>query len=226
MELSLLFTSIKIAFVATFFTLILGVLGAYMVMKQKKYRGVIDTIFTLPIVLPPTVVGFFLLLIFGKNGYIGKFLNLFDVSLVFSVSGAIIAAVVVSFPLMYRTTRSAFAQIDKDVISVARTLGLSEWTIFFKIIIPTSYSGIFAGAILSFARALGEFGATMMFAGNIPGKTQTISIKIYTAVQAGNYPMAFQWVGVILLISFVSIGALNFFETKQSFHSKNKGGSL
>lgn len=222
MDLSPLIISIKISIISTIFTIILGVLAAYTVSRLKKFHTIIDIIFTLPIILPPTVVGFFLLVGLGKNSFIGQFLNKFDINLVFSLTGAIIASIVVSLPLMYRTVRGAFAQVDSDIIYAARTLGISEFDIFKKILIPTCYPGIIAGAVLSFARALGEFGATMMFSGNIPGKTQTISIKIYTEVQAGNYDIAYQWVGIIMIMSLISISSLNYFEHKQAVVIKGK----
>lgn len=183
-------------------------------MQIKKYQGFIDGIITLPLVLPPTVVGFSYCY-FRKNSFIGQFLAVFDINIIFSWPATVITAVVVSFPLMYRTTRGAFEQIDKDLIFAARTLGMSEEKIFWKIILPLAKSGILAGAILSFARALGEFGATIMLAGNIPGKTQTMSTAIYSAVQANDQETAFVWAGIIIIVSLMVMVLMNYWLKQQ-----------
>ncbi len=209
--MSPLIISLKVASYATIITFVLGLLAARLVVSMKYGKSFMDCLFSLPLVLPPTVVGFFLLIIFGRNGTLGQMLDSIGVSVVFDIKGAIISSVIVSFPLMYRTVRGAFEQIDKTYVYAARTVGMSEWKIFRKIIIPLSYPGILAGTVLTFARALGEFGATIMLAGNIPGKTQTISVAIYTAVQGGNRELAYKWTGVIMIISFVSILAMNYF---------------
>lgn len=210
MDYSPFFISIKVAFGATLITFFLGLPAAGLVARLKRGRAIADCIFSLPLVLPPTVVGFFLLLAFGKNSPVGNFLMNAGINIVFDIKGAIISAVVVSFPLMYRTVLGAFEQVDKNYIYAARTLGMSETKIFRKIIVPIAYPGILAGVILSFARALGEFGATIMLAGNIPGKTQTVSVAIYTAVQGGNRTLAYKWTMVIMAISFMSILLMNF----------------
>ena len=185
MNFSPLWISIKTSLLATLITFILGIIVSYLVVNYKgRFKGFIDGIFTLPLILPPTVLGFFLLLICGKNGPIGKLLKLFDTNIIFSWTATVIAATVVAFPMMYRTTRSSFEQIDPNIISAARTLGLSEFKIFYKIAIPLAWPGIIAGIVLSFARAMGEFGATLMIAGNIPGKTQTMPLAIFFAVFA------------------------------------------
>ncbi|MFW5649358.1 MAG: molybdate ABC transporter permease subunit [Candidatus Alkaliphilus sp. MAG34] len=215
MDYSPLLISLKTSIIATFITFLIGVYVAYLVTKLNRFKGLIDGILTLPLVLPPTVVGFFLLISLGKNSIVGKYLALYDKSVVFSVTAAIIASTVVSLPLMYRTTRGAFEQLDRDIIHVAKTLGLSEHKIFLKIMLPNSFPSIMAGTILAFARALGEFGATIMVAGNIPGKTQTMSVAVYTAVQAGNRPLAYQWVFVMAIISFVSMIIMNKFDKNQ-----------
>lgn len=215
MDFSPLYISLKTASLATIITFILGIYAARFIVKLKKYQGFVDGIITLPLVLPPTVVGFFLLLILGKQSFVGKFLDLFDISIIFSWPATVITAVVVSFPLMYRTTRGAFEQIDKDLIFAARTLGMSEEKIFWKIILPLAKSGILAGTILSFARALGEFGATIMLAGNIPGKTQTMSTAIYSAVQANNQEMAFIWAGIIIIVSLIVMVLMNYWLKQQ-----------
>lgn len=215
MDFSPLYISLKTAGLATIITFILGIYAARFICKLKKYRGFIDGIITLPLVLPPTVVGFFLLLFLGKNSFIGQFLAVFDINIIFSWPATVITAVVVSFPLMYRTTRGAFEQIDKDLIFAARTLGMSEEKIFWKIILPLAKSGILAGAILSFARALGEFGATIMLAGNIPGKTQTMSTAIYSAVQANDQEAAFVWAGIIIIVSLMVMVLMNYWLKQQ-----------
>jgi len=203
------FISIQVAFLATFVTFFLGLIAANFVYKLKRGKGLIDTLFTLPMILPPTVAGFFLLLVFGRNGLIGSFLASIGISVVFSWVGAVIAAIFVSFPLMYRTARGAFEQIDPNVIHAAETLGFSKRKIFWTIKVPMAKSGILAGTILAFARALGEFGATIMLAGNIPGRTQTMAIAVFSAVSAGNRALAYIWVAILSMMSFVMIMLMN-----------------
>ncbi|MEG0855945.1 MAG: molybdate ABC transporter permease subunit [Terrisporobacter sp.] len=211
-----LYISIKTSLLATFITFFIGIGSAYLVAHYKgKWRGLIDSIFTLPLVLPPTVLGFFLLLFFGKNGPMGKLLALMDSSIIFTWTATVIAAVVVAFPMMYRSSRSAFEQIDNDLIAAAQTLGLSNWKIFYKIAIPLAWPGIIGGVVLSFARALGEFGATLMIAGNIPGKTQTMPLAIFFKVQAMDYKGAMLWVMTIVVISIGMIIILNKWSDKQ-----------
>lgn len=215
MNYSPLLISLKAAIISTLITFIIGIYSAYFATKLNKLKGLVDGILTLPLVLPPTVVGFLLLIFFGKNSIIGKLLSTFDSSIVFSSSANIIASTVVSFPLMYRTTRGAFEQLDRNIVYVARTLGLKEHEIFWKIVMPNCFSSIMAGTVLSFARAMGEFGATIMIAGNIPGKTQTMAVAVYSAVQAGNRALAYRWVLIMALLSFVSILLMNSFENKR-----------
>lgn len=211
-----LWISIRTSLLATFITFFIGIGSAYLVANyQGKWKGLIDSLFTLPLVLPPTVIGFFLLLLFGKNGPMGKLLALMDTSIIFTWSATVIAATVVAFPMMYRSARSAFEQIDIDLISAAKTLGLSNWKIFYKIAIPLAWPGIIGGIVLSFARALGEFGATLMIAGNIPGKTQTMPLAIFFEVQAMDYKGAMLWVMTIVAISVVMILILNKWSDKQ-----------
>lgn len=209
MDLFPLWLSLRVAFLATLLTFVLGLAAAYFTVKLRYGKGFLDGLFTLPLVLPPTVVGFFLLVLFGKNGVLGMLLARVGVTVIFSWSGAVVASMVVSFPLMYRTARGAFEQIDENLLSAARTLGMSEGTIFFRVTLPNSIPSVMAGTILAFARALGEFGATIMLAGNIPHRTQTLSIAIYSAVQAGDWGIAYQWTGIIIGISFVSIVLMN-----------------
>lgn len=208
-EISPLWVSLKVSVTAAFITFMLGVAAAWIVGRLKRGRSTADVLLSLPMVLPPTVVGFFLLMFFGKDGFLGKLLADMGTSVLFTWQGAVIAAVAVSFPIMYRTVRGAFDQIDKNIIDAARTLGMSESRIFFKIMIPMARPGIAAAALLSFARALGEFGATMMIAGNIPGKTQTMPIAVYTAIQGGNREAAYVWVFIIMAISFTIIFLMN-----------------
>nr|WP_173715201.1 molybdate ABC transporter permease subunit [Clostridium beijerinckii] len=216
MDFSPLWISIKTATLSTIITFFLGIIVSYRMSNFKgKSKGIIDGIFTLPLILPPTVVGFFLLLICGKNGPIGKLLELFNTSLIFSWSATVIAAIVVSFPMMYRTTRSAFEQIDINILSAARTLGLSEFKIFYKISIPLAMPGIIGGLVLSFARAMGEFGATLMLAGNIPGKTQTMPLAIFFAAEGGDMQKAILWVIIIVTLSLFLILILNYWSEVQ-----------
>ena len=223
MNYSPLQISMKVALLATFFTFFIGIYAAHKVANMRRLKGLVDGIFTLPMVLPPTVVGFFLLLLFGKNGLFGQFLAKIGMSVVFTWYGAVIAAAVVSFPLMYRTARGAFEQIDHNLIYAGRTLGMSEIKIFWRIILPNCWSGIAAGTVLSFARALGEFGATSMLAGNIPGKTQTMSLAIYSAVSGNNREKAYQWVVIIMAISFATMFIMNLL-TGYSVGKRRRGG--
>ena len=225
LDLSPLWISLKVALPATIFTFVLGICAARTVVKLKHGQAVLDGLFTLPLVLPPTVVGFFLLLAFGKNSLVGQFFSQFGFSFIFSWQGAVIASTVVSFPLMYRTVRGAFEQINPEYLYAARTLGMTERKIFRKIMLPLAWPGILAGTILSFARALGEFGATIMIAGNIPGKTQTMSVAVYTAVQAGDRESAFIWVMIIVCFSFVMMLALNFWTSFQVRLIRQKGAA-
>lgn len=214
MDYSPLWLSLRVAFLATLFTFILGILAAWLTVKLKRGKGIVDGLFTLPLVLPPTMVGFFLLVIFGKNGFIGQLLNQIGAPVVFTWTGAVIASAVVAFPLMYRTARGAFEQMDENLLNAGRTLGMTEKRLFFKVMIPNSVPSLLAGAVLAFARALGEFGATIMLAGNIPGKTQTVSVAIYTAVQSGNWELAYKWMFIIVGISFVTIMLMNMFTNR------------
>lgn len=215
MDLSPLWISIKTASLATVITFFIGIFAAHKIVRLKHFQGIIDGIVTLPMVLPPTVVGFFLLMLFGKRGLIGPVLSALDISIVFSWSATVISATVVSFPLMYRTTRGAFEQIDMNLVYAARTLGMSETKIFWKVILPNAWYGIAAGTVLAFARALGEFGATIMIAGNIPGRTQTLSTAVYSAVQNGDDAAAYKWVAIILAISFSVMMLMNYWTKNQ-----------
>ncbi len=210
MDLSPLWISLKIAVTATVITFILGLLTAWGVTYLRRGKHVVDGILSVPLVLPPTVVGFLLLILFGQNSAFGRFLNDIGVNLIFSWQGAVIAAVVVSFPVMYRGTRGAIEQVDETQIHAARTLGMREFTILRRVILPAAWPGIAAAAVLSFARALGEFGATIMIAGNLPGKTQTMSVAVYTAMQGGNRDLAFKWVLIIVTFSLTILILMNY----------------
>lgn len=203
--------SIKVTLTATTIIFFMGLSIAWLMTNYKgKWKGLIDGILTLPLVLPPTVAGFAILLLIGKNGPIGNFLNVFGVNIIFSWYAAVIAAIVVAFPLMYKTTMGAFEQIDPNVLSAARTLGASEWKVFWKVAVPIAWPGIAAAIALTFARCLGEFGATLMVAGSIPGKTETIPIAIYFATQSGEKEVALVWVMIIFAISLTVLVINNY----------------
>lgn len=211
LDWSYLVISLKTGVVATIVSFFLGLFAARKVVKLS-YRGkaIVDGILTLPMVLPPTVAGFFLLLIFSRRRPLGIFLNdTFDIQVVQTWLGCILAATVIAFPLMYRNARAAFEQIDANLVYAGRTLGMSEMSIFWRIVVPTAGPGIASGTILTFARAMGEYGATSMVAGNIPGKTGTISQRIAMVIQDGDYLTAGFWVIVILIICFFVIFAIN-----------------
>ena len=212
LDWSPLFISLKTGIMATFISFFLGIYAARKVVKTTPgKKAVIDGILTLPMVLPPTVAGFFLLLIFSKRRPFGIFLyETFDLKVVQSWLGCIIAATVIAFPLMYRNARAAFEQLDVNLIYAGRTLGMSDIRIFWKVVIPSAGPGIASGTILTFARALGEYGATSMLAGNIPGKTGTISQKIAMVIQDGDYATAGVWVAIVMLIAFLVIFSMNF----------------
>ena len=211
MNWSPLWISLKTGVVATIIAFFLGIFCARKIMKLKPAaRSILDGILTMPLVLPPTVAGFFLLLLFSLKRPFGKFLmEAFDFKVVQTWKGCIIAAAVIAFPLMYRNARAAFEQVDVNLIYAGRTLGMSEWNIFWKVIMPAARPGIASGTVLAFARAIGEYGATSMLAGNILGKTRTVSVAIASETAAGNYGTAGFWVAVILLISFVIVTLIN-----------------
>lgn len=217
LDWSPLFISIKTGIVATIFSFFLGIYAARKVVKTTPgKKAIIDGILTLPMVLPPTVAGFFLLLIFSRRRPFGIFLfENFGIKVVQTWLGCIIAATVISFPLMYRNARAAMEQIDVNLIYAGRTLGMSDTEIFWKVVIPTTGPGIASGTILTFARALGEYGATSMLAGNIPGKTGTISQKIAMVIQDGDYMTAGVWVAIVMVIAFLVIFLMNLISGKK-----------
>ena len=206
-----LWISLKTGVAATIFAFFLGVFCARKIMKLKPgARAVLDGILTMPLVLPPTVAGFCLLLLFSLKRPFGSFLlDNFDIKVVQTWTGCVIAASVIAFPLMYRNARAAFEQVDVNLIYAGRTLGMSESRIFWKVIIPAAGPGIASGTVLAFARAIGEYGATSMLAGNIPGRTSTISQKIAMVIQDSDYATAGFWAAVIMMIAFVVIYAMN-----------------
>lgn len=215
-DLSPLWLSLQSALAATVITFFLGIAAArWMVDYRGKGKALIEGLLISPLVLPPTVVGFLLLLLFGKNGPIGQLLLQVGVTVIFTWTATVITGTVVAFPLMYKTAQGAFAQIDANLLRAARTLGASEATVFWRVILPLAWPGIIAGIILAFARALGEFGATLMLAGNIPGQTQTIPVAIYFAVEAGDMKQASVWVLIILAISLTVLTAVNFLSDSQ-----------
>ncbi len=220
LDWSPLWISLKTGIVATILSFFLGIFAANRVMKASPGRkAVIDGILTLPMVLPPTVAGFFLLLLFSKRRPIGMFLfERFDIKIVQSWLGCIIAATVIAFPLMYRNARAAFEQVDVNLIYAGRTLGMSDSRIFLQVVIPAAGPGIVSGTILTFARALGEYGATSMLAGNIPGKTATISQRIAMVIQDGDYATAGVWTVIVILIAFLIIFLMNLISGKNMKH--------
>ena len=199
--------SLKVAFWATFLNLLLGIAVGFLLARRNfPGRDLLDTALTLPMVLPPTVLGYYLLVLFGRNGTIGQWLNhTFAIRLIFTWQGAVLAAMVVPFPLVFNLARAAFESVSPQLDQAARGLGLSESAVFLRVTLPLAWRGLLVGLLLAFARALGEFGATLMVAGSIPGQTQTLSIAVYEAVQAGNDSLANQ---LVLLISTVCITVL------------------
>jgi molybdate transport system permease protein len=184
--------SLKVAGVATAEAVVCGVCAAYLVSRYRfAGREILDAILTLPLVLPPTVIGYYLLVLIGRKGWIGAWLyKSFGISLVFTWQGAVLAAALVATPLIFKSARAAFEDVDSKLEDAARTLGLNELSVFIRVSLPLAWRGILAGSMLAFARAMGEFGATLIVAGNLPGRTQTLSLAVYEAVQAGNDHLA------------------------------------
>ncbi|MGI6328970.1 MAG: molybdate ABC transporter permease subunit [Dethiobacteria bacterium] len=216
MDMSPLCISLKTSLSATFLAFILGVTAAKLMSGYRgRFKSVLDGVLILPLVLPPTVVGFLLLVLFGRHGPLGQLLSSLGTTVIFSWSATVIASTVVAFPLMYRTTLGAFEQVDPNMLDAARTMGVPERSIFTGITIPLAWPGIAAGTILAFARALGEFGATLMLAGNIPGRTQTIPLTIFFLVESGRRARAALWVLIIIAISFLAITGLHYWTKRQ-----------
>ncbi|MFB5761316.1 molybdate ABC transporter permease subunit [Paenibacillus medicaginis] len=199
--------SLQVSMLSSLTVIVLGVAAAWWMSRQTfKGKTVVETIFMLPLVLPPTVVGFILLVILGRKSWFGHWMEwLFNAPIIFTWWAAVIAAVVVAFPLVYQTMKVGFSSVDQALEEAARSTGANEWQVFRYITLPLTYRSIASAYILGFARGLGEFGATLMIAGNIPGKTQTIPTAIFVAVDAGNMTMAWAWTGSMMVISFIML---------------------
>ena len=204
--------SIKVVLIAVITTFILTLIAVWGIglNKHKSIRS-LDFIFLLPLFIPPSAIGYLILIILGKNVWIGRFLNQnFNLSIIFTLSAAVIAGIMVSIPIMYQSIKSAITSVDEDIINAARVFGASEWVIWLKIILPLSINGILNGILLSFARAFGEFGATILVAGNIPRKTQTLPMAMYYAIENNNTEMATQ---ILLIILIVAIFLMSLYKT-------------
>lgn len=225
-NLSPLWLSFKTAAIATLIVFIGGVFLARVISRNSFYgKSIVEAVILLPLVLPPTVVGFGLLYLFGKNGFLGQLLSQwFDIQVVFSWYAVIIAAVVVSFPLMYQSAAAAFQQYELNIENAAYTMGASKWKVFWTISFPLAWPGLLSGLVLTFARALGEFGATLMLAGYIPNVTDTIPLAIYFAVESGNMEIAKFWVVVIVLLGFSAILWLNWWSKRHMMRFKERRG--
>lgn len=202
-----LWLTLKVAGVATLASFLVGVILAFLVARSRFWgREGVDSLATLPLVMPPTVLGYYLIVVIGRQGWLGRWLQeTWGISLIFTWQGAAVAAAVVSLPLIYKSARAAFEGVNPDLENAARTLGVSEVGVFLRVSLPLAWRGILAGAMMAFARAMGEFGATLMVAGNLPGKTQTLSIAVYDAMQSGNDQTA---IILVLLISTVCLTIL------------------
>lgn len=224
MDFSPLYLSIQIAVVSTLFVAITSLVLAQWIRTRRVYgKSVIEALILLPMVLPPTVVGFVLILLFGLHAPLGSFLNeTLGIKVVFTWVGAAIAAFVVSLPLMYQSTVAAFEKVDSRFENAARTMGVSEWNIFRRITLPLAWPGLIAGLLLAFTRGLGEFGATLMIAGYIPGQTATIPLEIYFSYEAGDMETATFWVVVVSLIGFAMITWINYWRNKMEKRQRRR----
>lgn len=206
MAQSPLLISLKVAACAIVCTFVLAIGAAWFLNRRSgPFPACLDAVCTLPLVLPPTVLGYYLILLVGRRGVFGKWLHECGINLIFSWQGAVLAAVLVIFPLIYKSARAALEQVDSHLEDAARTLGASEWRVFVSVSLPCAWKGIFAGLMLAFARGMGEFGATLMVAGNIPGKTQTLALAIYSAFQSGDDALA---LALVLVTSIICIAIL------------------
>lgn len=221
-----LYNSLRVAGISTILTFFAGIFAAYYIARAPKaVKGVLDCVLTLPMVLPPTVVGFFLLKTIGPLGPVGsRVLELWGFKMTMTWYSAIFATAIVAFPLMYRTMRGAFEAFDETLVHSGRTLGFSDTYIFWRVVMPGCKQGILAGTVLAFARALGEYGATTMVTGYIPGRTATISTTVYQLWREGNDLLAYKWVGINLMISFVILVAVNMLEKNRSQPKGSSGG--
>ncbi len=216
MDLTPLWISLKTVMASTVITFVIGVMAARWRMKFKgRSLDVIDGLLMFPLAMPPTVVGLFLLMVFGRNSPVGEALSALGISLVFSWPAAVLAAIIVSFPLMYQMLRAAFMQIDPSLLDVARIFGFSEWRILWQIMIPLCWASVAAGIILSFMRALGEFGATLMIAGNIPGRTQTMPLAIFFSVESGQTGQALGLSAIIMSVSVCVVALIGYISRQQ-----------
>ena len=214
-DLSPLWISLETAAATIVIVFFLGVLAAWWVerLPSESFKIFVDGIFTLPMVLPPTVAGFFLLVVFGNNRIVGRFfIDNFGIQIAFNWIATVLAAGVISFPLMYRSARGALVQVDKGIMEAGRSLGMTEWRIFWRLHLPNALPGIIAGGLLAFARGLGEFGATAMLAGNIAGKTRTLPLAVYSAVAAGDFDRAGVYVLIIVTICLAVVIGLNYYQ--------------
>ena len=214
-DLSPLWISLETAAATIVIVFFLGVLSAWCVerLPSESFKIFVDGIFTLPMVLPPTVAGFFLLVVFGNNRIVGRFfIDNFGIQIAFNWIATVLAAGVISFPLMYRSARGALVQVDKGIMEAGRSLGMTEWRIFWRLHLPNALPGIIAGGLLAFARGLGEFGATAMLAGNIAGKTRTLPLAVYSAVAAGDFDSAGVYVLIIVTICLAVVIGLNYYQ--------------
>ena len=213
-DFSPIWISLKTAIVTIFIVFFLGILAAWWVVRRRNEvsKIFVDGILSLPLVLPPTVTGFFLLYVFGNNRAVGQFFSQqLGVQIAFSWIATVLAAAVISFPLMYRSARGAFEQVDVELLQAGRTLGMSEWSIFRKILLPNALPGIISGGVLAFARGLGEFGATAMIAGNIAGKTRTLPLAVYSSVVSGEMGEAAYYVAIVVVLCLVMVVGLNWY---------------
>lgn len=212
-----LYNSLRVALISTAVTFFLGIFAAYYIARTPRLiKGVLDCVLTLPLVLPPTVVGFFLLKTVGPLGPIGSIvLRAWDFRLTMTWYSAVFATTIVSFPLMYRTARGAFESFDKTLLYSGQTLGLSNTYLFWRVVMPNCKQGILAGTVLAFARALGEYGATSMVTGYIPERTATVATTVYQLWREGNDALAYKWVAVNLIISFIVLAAVNMLESNR-----------
>ncbi len=214
-DLSPLWISLQTAVATIGVVFFLGIIAARWVegLRSEAAKILLDGILTLPMVLPPTVAGFFLLVLFGNNRPLGRFfIDVFGVQIAFNWIATVLAAAVISFPLMYRSARGALVQVDKGIMEAGRSLGMTEWRIFWRLHLPNALPGIIAGGLLAFARGLGEFGATAMLAGNIAGKTRTLPLAVYSAVAAGDWDSAAVYVVIIVAICLAVVIGLNLYQ--------------
>ena len=217
--------SLKVAGLATAASFCAGVAAAWLLARRRSpFSAVLDAMCTLPMILPPTVLGYYLILLVGRRGVIGPWLAECGINLIFSWQGAVVAATVVVFPLIYKSARAALELVDPRLENAARTLGASEWKVFWQVSLPLAWRGIVAGGMLAFARGMGEFGATLMIAGNIPGRTQTMPVAIYFATAGGHMDAAAIWVAIITVVSCIVLGLMNYYNGRQTVKNAAGGG--